>query len=102
MNYNEFLKDFQNECNCAMRWGLTQEELKVIMNSFITALTKALIDGESVSIPNLGKWCVDEMPAMPHYDIRKQQIVTLPARPKVKFVKSASLIRAVEKQGDSE
>ena len=90
MNKNEFV----NEIN--IRSGLSKRDCKLCLETIINIITKALQNGENISISNFGKFKVNNVKAKYLYNFQTKNNVVVEAKKTPVFKPSENLKQCIK------
>lgn len=91
MNKNDIIKVV------AERTSLTQKDVTVVVDTFLTAVTKALVKGEEVNLAGFGKFVVKTRASRESINPRTKEVVKVPSCKAVSFKPGKQIKEAVNK-----
>lgn len=90
MNKNEFVNEVYTKT------GLTKKDCKLCLDAIIEVIKNALVEGESVTLSNFGKFKVNEIKSKPMYNFRTKSTHFVEARRTPSFKASDNLKQIIK------
>ncbi len=89
MNKNEFVNEVYSKT------GLTKKDCKLCLDAIIDVIKQALVQGESVTLSNFGRFKVSEIKSKPMYNFKTKSMHIVDARKSPTFKPSVNLRQSV-------
>lgn len=74
--------------------AFTKKDITTIFNAFTDAVQDSIKNGDEIAIPNFGTWSTQEVKERVGRNFRTNEIITIPARRRVKFTAGKALTEA--------
>ncbi len=90
MNKNEFVNQVYSKT------GLTKKDCKLCLDAIINVIKQALIEGDSVTLSNFGRFKVSEIKSKQMYNFKTKSMHTVEARKSPSFKPSLNLKQCIK------